>query len=242
MGDIILGMKKGKLYLIPSFLGDSPAGDVFPALNSQIIIGIGHFIVEELRTARRFLKKVCPEIVIDSLSFYLYNEHTIKTSVESFLEPLLNGHDAGIISEAGTPCVADPGSEIVSAAHASGITVVPLVGPSSILLALMASGFNGQQFAFHGYLPIDKHARAKRIREIEQAMQFNHQTQIFIETPYRNQQLFQSILETCNESTLLCVAVALTEPGESILAMPVKEWKKKKPDLNKKPAVFLLYF
>ncbi|MCX6244139.1 MAG: SAM-dependent methyltransferase [Bacteroidetes bacterium] len=235
-------MKKGKLYLIPSFLGESPSESVFPPVNAQIIKGISHFIVEELRTARRFLKKVCPEIEIDSLTFYLYNEHTVKTGSETFLEPLLNGHDTGIISEAGTPCVADPGSEIVRMAHAAGIQVVPLVGPSSLLLALMASGFNGQQFAFHGYLPIDKPARAKRIREIEQTMKLNNQTQIFIETPYRNQQLLQSILETCNESTLLCVAVSLTEPGESIITRSVKEWKKIKNDINKKPAVFLMYF
>jgi 16S rRNA (cytidine1402-2'-O)-methyltransferase len=235
-------MKKGTLYLIPSFLGDSPSVNVFPSVNAQIISGISHFIVEELRTARRFLKKVCPEIEIDSLKFYLYNEHTVKTGSEAFLEPLLNGHDTGIISEAGTPCVADPGSEIVRMAHASGIQVVPLVGPSSLLLALMASGFNGQQFAFHGYLPIDKHARVKRIREIEQSMRLNNQTQIFIETPYRNQQLLQSILETCNESTLLCVAVSLTEPGESINTRTIRDWKRIKTDINKKPAVFLLYF
>ena len=235
-------MSKGILYLIPSFLGESQAGNVFPPFNAKIISGISHFIVEELRTARRFLKKVCPEINIDQLTFYIYNEHSSNADLKTFVEPLLNGNDTGIISEAGTPCVADPGSGIVGMAHAAGIRVVPLAGPSSILLALMASGFNGQQFAFHGYLPIEKHARGKRIREIEQAMRLNNQTQIFIETPYRNQQLFKSILETCNDSTLLCLAVSLTEPGESILSLSIREWKKRKPEINRKPTVFLLYF
>jgi 16S rRNA (cytidine1402-2'-O)-methyltransferase len=233
-------MSKGKLYLIPSMLGESPAENVFPPFNAWIINGIRHFIVEELRTARRFLKKACPEIDIDQLTFYIYNEHSSTADLHTFIEPLLNGHDTGIISEAGTPCVADPGSAIVSMAHASGIRVVPLVGPSSILLALMASGFNGQQFTFHGYLPIDKRDRAKRIREIEQVMRLNHQTQIFIETPYRNLQLLQAILESCHDSTLLCLAVSLTEPGESIVTRSVKEWKKITPEINKKPAVFLL--
>jgi len=234
-------MTKGILYLIPSFLGESSAGNLFPLSNAQIIRGIRHFIVEELRTARRFLKEVCPEIDIGQLTFYLYNEHSNSTGLNAFIEPLLKGYDAGIISEAGTPCVADPGSRIVSLAHASGIRVIPLVGPSSILLALMASGFNGQQFTFHGYLPIDKHARAKRIRKLEQVMMSNDETQIFIETPYRNLQLFKTIIETCRESTLLCIAASLTEPGEYIITRSVKEWKKTTPDINRKPAVFLLY-
>jgi 16S rRNA (cytidine1402-2'-O)-methyltransferase len=153
----------------------------------------------------------------------------------------LKGEDSGIISEAGTPCVADPGSMVVRLAHESGIRVVPLVGPSSILLALMASGFNGQQFVFHGYLPIEKPARARRLREIEQEIVKKDQTQVFIETPYRNLQLLQAITETCRESTLLCLAISLTTPEELIITLPIREWKKKKPDLNKKPTVFLLY-
>ena len=234
-------MKKGTLYLIPSLLGESQADAVFPSANREIIRKVKYFIVEEIRTARRFLKKVCPEIEIDSLTFTLYNEHSSSTDASSFLDPLLKGEDAGILSEAGTPCVADPGSLMVRLAHESGIRVVPLVGPSSLLLALMASGFNGQQFAFHGYLPIDKPARARRLREIEQAILKKDQTQVFIETPYRNLQLFQSIIETCQESTLLCLAILLTTPEESIITLPIKEWKKKKPDINKKPTVFLLY-
>jgi 16S rRNA (cytidine1402-2'-O)-methyltransferase len=234
-------MKKGTLYLIPSLLGESLVDAVFPPANREIISRIKYFIVEEMRTARRFLKKICPEIEIDTLTFTLYNEHTSSTDASFFLEPLLNGHDTGIISEAGTPCVADPGSLVVRLAHESGIRIVPLVGPSSILLALMASGFNGQQFVFHGYLPIDKQARTRRLREIEQDIIKKDQTQILIETPYRNLQLFQAITETCEESILLCLAVSLTTAEECIITLPVKEWKKKKPELNKKPTVFLLY-
>ena len=148
-------MRKGTLYLIPSLLGESQVDAVFPPANREIIFRIKYFIVEDIRTARRFLKKICPEIEIDSLTFTLYNEHTSSTDASLFLEPLRNGQDTGIISEAGTPCVADPGSLIVKLAHESGIRVSPMTGPSSLLLALMASGFNGQQFAFLGYLPID---------------------------------------------------------------------------------------
>ena len=234
-------MKKGTLYLIPSLLGESSVDAVFPPENKRIIGRIRYFIVEEIRTARRFLKKISPEIEIDSLTFTIYNEHTHAADASSILLPVLNGEDAGIISEAGTPCVADPGSLVVQLAHQSGIRVVPLVGPSSLLLALMASGFNGQQFVFHGYLPIENPARTKKLKEIEQDIIKKDQTQIFIETPYRNLQLFQAITETCLESTLLCIAVSLTTSEEKVITLPIKEWKKKKPDINKKPVVFLLY-
>lgn len=234
-------MKKGTLYLIPSLLGESPADAVFPPDNKKIIRSINYFIVEEIRTARRFLKKISPEIDIDSLTFTLYNEHSNAGDASSFLLPLMSGEDAGIISEAGTPCVADPGSLVVQLAHQSGIRVVPLVGPSSLLLALMASGFNGQKFVFLGYLPIEKPARAKRLKEIEQDSIKKDQTQIFIETPYRNLQLLQAITETCHESTLLCLATSLTTSEEKVITLPIKEWKKKNPDINKKPTVFLLY-
>ena len=234
-------MKKGNLYLIPSFLGESQADAVFPSLNREIIRKVKYFIVEEIRTARRFLQKVCPEIEIDELTFMIYNEHSSNTDALSFLEPLMQGEDAAILSEAGSPCVADPGSLVVRMAHESGIRVVPLVGPSSILLALMASGFNGQQFVFYGYLPIDKPARVKKIREIEQEIYKKDQTQVFIETPYRNLQLLQAITETCHPSTLLCLATSLTTQLESIITLPIKDWKNRKPDINKKPTVFLLY-
>jgi len=234
-------MKRGTLYLIPSFLGESLVCNVFPPANREVISKIMYFIVEEIRTARRFLKKICPEINIDNLIFTSYNEHSNSSDAASFLEPLIKGQDTGIISEAGTPCVADPGSLVVRLAHESGIRVIPLIGPSSLLLALMASGFNGQEFVFHGYLPIDKLARIKRIKEIEMDIYKKNQTQVFIETPYRNIQLFQSIIETCQESTFLCLATLLTTPVESIITLSIKEWEKIKPDLNKKPTVFLLY-
>jgi len=234
-------VRKGTLYLIPSFLGESQVEAVFPSINKEIISKIRYFIVEEVRTARRFLKKVCPEIEIDKLTFTLYNEHSSTNDVSEFLEPTMKGEDTGIISEAGTPCVADPGSLIVKLAHESGIRVSPMTGPSSLLLALMASGFNGQQFAFLGYLPIDKSARSKKIREIELDIYKKDQTQIFIETPYRNLQLFQALTDTCQESTLLCMATSLTTTEESILTLSIKEWKKRKPYINKKPVVFLLY-
>jgi 16S rRNA (cytidine1402-2'-O)-methyltransferase len=234
-------MKKGTLYLIPSLLGESQPDSVFPPANKEIIRSIKYFIVEEIRTARRFLKKMCPEINIDSLNFTIYNEHTASIETAVFFEALINGQDTGIISEAGTPCVADPGSLLVKLAHESGIRVVPLVGPSSILLALMASGFNGQHFVFHGYLPIEKPARTRRLREIEADIYKKDQTQVFIETPYRNIQVLQTIIETCQETTLLCVATSLTTSEEHVITLPVREWKKKKPELNKKPTVFLLY-
>ncbi|MCX6248327.1 MAG: SAM-dependent methyltransferase [Bacteroidetes bacterium] len=234
-------MKKGTLYLIPSFLGECPAAGVFPSVNKEIVSRIRYFIVEEIRTARRFLKKISPEIDIDTLTFALYNEHSNSSDVSSFLDPLQNGEDAGIISEAGTPCVADPGSWVVRMAHETGIRVVPLVGPSSILLALMASGFNGQNFVFHGYLPIEKAPRTKKLHEIEQDLYKKDQTQIFMEAPYRNLQLLQAITETCQESTLLCLATSVTTSEEKIMTLPVRKWKKAKPDIHKKPTVFLLY-
>jgi 16S rRNA (cytidine1402-2'-O)-methyltransferase len=234
-------MKKGKLYLIPSPLGESHPDAVFPPGNSILIGRLDCFIVEEVRTARRFLKKICPEINIDALTFIPYNEHSSDADVSACIVPILQGRDAGIISEAGTPCVADPGSKIVAHAHSSGIQVIPLVGPSSLLLALMASGFNGQNFVFHGYLPIEKPARTRKIKEIETEMMKKNQTQVFIETPYRNLQLFQAIVETCQDATLLCIATSLTTAEESILTLPVREWKKRKPGIHKQPVVFLIY-
>ena len=234
-------MNNGILYLVPSSLGESPPERCFPPVNAKIIGNIRHFIVEEIRTARRFLKKVCPDIVIDDLTFYLHNEHNTNADNTLLLLPALNGQDMALLSEAGIPCVADPGSEIVRLAHESGIRVVPLVGPSSLLLALMSSGFNGQQFVFHGYLPIDKAARTRKLKELEEAINKNDQTQIIIETPYRNVQLFKAIIETCHESILLCLATSLTTAEESIRTYPVGKWKEMEPDIQKKPTVFLLY-
>ena len=234
-------MNKGTIYLIPSFLGESTAERTFPQVNQEIIQKTRHFVVEEIRTARRFLKKICPAIHIDDLIFYIYNEHSTLADTSQFMQVLMNGEDVALLSEAGTPCVADPGSGIVRLAHESGIRVVPLVGPSSILLALMASGMNGQNFAFHGYLPIEKSARANKLKELEQAILKHDQTQIMIETPYRNLQLFQAITGTCRDSLLLCLATSLTTPEESIQTKTVGKWKGKQPDIHKKPTVFLLY-
>jgi 16S rRNA (cytidine1402-2'-O)-methyltransferase len=234
-------MIKGTLYLIPSLLGDCPVERAVPAYNIEIIRSLKYFIVEEIRTARRFIRKACPDSNIDLMQFLVFNEHTGVDDLSTFIKPLLDGNNTGLLSEAGTPCVADPGSELVWLAREHEIRVVPLIGPSSLLLSLMASGFNGQNFAFHGYLPIEKSLRIKKIRELEKSIQVNDQTQIFIETPYRNLQLFQAILEICNDNTRLCIACDLTTESEQIMVKSVRDWKGKKPDIQKKPVVFLLY-
>jgi 16S rRNA (cytidine1402-2'-O)-methyltransferase len=234
-------MNKGTLYLLPSLLGETKPETVIPVQNLDIIRSTKYYIVEEIRTARRFLKKACPEINIDGLTFLVNNEHSSSIDLDMCIEPLLKGLDTGLLSEAGTPCVADPGAAIVRLAHHHQIRVVPLTGPSSLLLALMASGFNGQNFVFHGYLPIDKNQRQKKLKEIERSIYTFDQTQIFIETPYRNIQMFETILGVCSGSTLLCLAADLTTNIEKIVVLPVKDWKGKKPDIHKKPVVFLLY-
>jgi 16S rRNA (cytidine1402-2'-O)-methyltransferase len=229
----------GKLYLIPSFLGSENPSEVFPALNKDIILTIKHFIVEEERTARRFLKKISPDIDINSLKFNVLNEHSNLLQVSSYLDPCKN-EDVGLLSEAGVPCVADPGSTIVKMAHEKGIEVVPLVGPSSIILALMASGLNGQNFAFLGYLPVKQNDRVKAIKQIEQRSVSENQTQCFIEAPYRNNQLFEDILKAASPETFLCIACDLTLPTQMVATLSIYEWKNKKPDLHKRPAIFLL--
>lgn len=233
---------KGILYLFPATLGDSPIERNLPAHHLHLLKDSRHFIVEDLRSARRFLKKACPEIVIDNLSFSLLNEHTLAGEVGQLLNPAIEGNDLILLSEAGLPCVADPGAELVKTAHESGIKVVPMVGPSSILLALMASGMNGQNFAFAGYLPIDKKERIIRIKQLEADAYQKDQTQIFIETPYRNNQLLEALLQVCRPETHICIAASLTLDDEYIVSKSVEKWRKgQKPDLGKKPAVFLLY-
>ena len=233
---------KGKLYLLPSVLGkESEISAVLPAYTQNIIKSLHVFIVEELRTARRFLKKIDKNINIDSLEFLIFNEHSIKENIEQYIEPMLKGENAGILSEAGLPCLADPGSEIVAEAHRKGIEVIPLTGPSSLLLALIASGFNGQNFAFHGYLPVEKNLLTKKIRQLEMAARQNQQTQIFIETPYRNHQMIKAIIECCADETLLCVAVDITLPTQHIITKPIRNWKKMQFDFHKRLAVFLIY-
>lgn len=211
-----------------------------PNFNLQILLKINTFIVEELRSARRFLRKAGYNNNFETVTFYLLNEHTPGDEVSGMLENALKGHHIGLLSEAGLPCIADPGNLAVRMAHQKGIRVIPLTGPSSIMLALMASGLNGQNFVFHGYLPVKPDERTKALRELEHIALKTNQTQIFIETPYRNMQMLESILKTCHPSLSLCVAADLTLDTEWIKSMPVHEWKKQKQELNKRPAVFLL--
>ena len=234
-------MSNGTLYLIPCTLGDTPATQVLPQHTIDIARGLKHFVVEQPKTARQFLSALRPEQPIQSLHFATLNEHTAANELTELLAPLLAGEDVGIISEAGCPGIADPGAELVSLAHRHGIRVVPLVGPSSILLALMASGLNGQRFAFHGYLPIPEAERNKAIAALEAESARYHQTQLFIETPYRNEKLFSALLAHCRPQTLLCVASDITLPHEQIRTRPIAQWKSQPaPQLNKRPSLFLL--
>jgi 16S rRNA (cytidine1402-2'-O)-methyltransferase len=229
------------LYLIPVTLGETAHDRVLPPYNREVILSLKHFIVEDLRTARRFLKKTAPSIAPEELHFTELNEHTPPAAIPGMLAPLDAGVDIGLLSEAGCPAVADPGAEVVAAAQRKGYRVTPLIGPSSILLALMASGFNGQHFAFHGYLPIDAHRRTERIKAFEARMYAEDETQLFIETPYRNGKLLDDFVRVCRPSTLLCVACNITCDDEWIRTLPVREWAKRRPDMKKKPAIFLIY-
>lgn len=231
----------GILYLIPTTLGETDINNVLPANNANVIKDLRYFIVENIRSARRFLKLVDKSIVIDDLHLYELNQHTPPESVADMLAPLHKGESVGIISEAGCPAIADPGADVVAIAQKQGVKVVPLVGPSSILLSLMASGFNGQNFAFCGYLPIDKKARVAKLKQIENRIFSENQTQIFIETPYRNNQLIQDMIETLRSTTLLCIASEVTTENESIKTLTIAEWKKIKPDINKRNTIFLIY-
>ncbi|MDR2938579.1 MAG: SAM-dependent methyltransferase [Prevotellaceae bacterium] len=228
----------GTLYLIPSTLGDCCTADVLPQRTAEIVNRIAHYVVENTRSARRFLSKLGIQQSIDSLSFTELNEHTSLAEVAPLLAPLLDGNDVGIISEAGVPSVADPGAALVRLAHEKNIRVVPLVGPSSILLALMASGFNGQAFAFSGYLPVKPDERTHAIKNLEKRSA--HETQIFMETPYRNNKLIADLLSICAPQTKLCLAADITLETEFISTKTISEWKKKTPDLNKRPCIFLL--
>ncbi len=229
------------LYLIPVTLGETPIEQVLPSYNKEIILEIRHFIVEDVRSARRFLKKVERTIDIDTLTFVTLNKHTSPEEIAGMLRPLENGMPMGVISEAGCPAVADPGADVVAIAQRKGLRVIPLVGPSSIILSVMASGFNGQSFAFHGYLPIEGNERVKRLKELENRIYNEHQTQLFIETPYRNNKLLDDILKTCRPQTKLCIASNITCPDESICTKSVQEWRKQIPHLDKVPSIFLLY-
>ena len=232
---------EASLFLIPTTLGDTAISKVLPDYNKTVILSIKYFIVENIRTARRFMKKVEPGIDINTLTFYTLNKHTSEESIGSFLNPIKEGNSVGIISEAGCPAIADPGAEVVTLAQQKNIKVIPLVGPSSILLALMASGFNGQSFVFHGYLPIENEQLIKTLRNLEQRIYSENQTQLFIETPYRNNKMLDDILKTCKSSTMLCIAADITLDSEFIKTHSVGDWKKQKPDLSKRPCIFGLY-
>lgn len=232
---------KGTLYLIPSLLGEADQLFSIPAGVRETASSLNEFIVEEPKSARHFLRALDPERKLQGIIMHTVNKHTPKEELPPMINRLLKGNDIGIISEAGVPCVADPGSLIVALAHQHNIRVKPLVGPSSILLALMASGFNGQGFAFHGYLPIDKKDRSRKLNQLEQESSKLDQTQIFIETPYRNTQMLSDLVTSCSPDTRLAIAANLTLPDEIIISQPIRKWKQQKINLNKKPAVFLLY-
>ena len=230
-------MNKGKLYLIPVPLSiDSPFG--WDAYSLSIISQIRHFIVEEIRTARKFLRIAMPTFPIDECNFQILNEHTPNENIDHMLEEVIEGQDIGLMSEAGIPCIADPGAYIVALAHRHNIRIIPLSGSSSIILALASSGFNGQNFCFNGYLPIENNARKQHILELEQRSR--HQTQIFMETPYRNIKLYSSLLQFCQPQTGLCIAAGLLSSNEFIRTMEIEHWRNFSPPIHKIPAIFLL--
>lgn len=231
----------GRVYLIPVPLADTPVSDVLPSYNAGIIRGLKHFIVENTRSARRFLKSVDRTIDIDSLSIVELNGHTDPDTIPSMIAPALQGQDIGIISEAGCPAIADPGADIVALAQSNGLEVMPLVGPSSIIMGLMGSGFNGQSFAFLGYLPIERDKRAAAIKEMERMIISRSQTQIFIETPYRNNKLVAELASSLPRELKLCVASDITGPAQSIMTRPLSYWHNATYDYNKRPTIFLLY-
>ena len=232
---------KPALYLIPVTLGDTEIDQVLPAYNKEIIMQIKHFIVEDIRSARRFLKKVERTIDIDSLQFYILNKRTKHQEYANYLDALQNGEPMGVLSEAGCPGIADPGADVVAIAQRKGLKVVPLVGPSSIILSVMASGFNGQSFAFHGYLPIDSQDRMHSLKRLEGRIYGEDETQLFIETPYRNHNMLNDILQHCKPQTKLCIAANITCEDEFIETKSIQEWKKGLPNLAKIPCIFLLY-
>jgi 16S rRNA (cytidine1402-2'-O)-methyltransferase len=229
------------LFLIPVTLGDTEISKVLPSYNKSILRSIQYFIVENVRTARRFLKQADSTIDIDSLTFYTLNKYTTQEELSGFLKPMDEGYSIGVVSEAGCPAVADPGADIVAIAQRKNLRVVPLVGPSSIVLALMASGFNGQNFAFQGYLPVDSEQRMKALKTLEQHVYSENQTQLFIETPYRNDKMIEDILKTCKSATKLCVAADITLKTEFIRTKRIDEWRKQIPELGKRPCIFALY-
>ncbi len=233
-------MQKGKLYLIPTLLGETEPNCVFPELISKIVDVIDYYIVENEKTARKSIKIVVPNKKQSVLVLFPLNKHTEPTAHKEMMLPLLEGKNMGIMSEAGCPGVADPGAVIVKLAHQLDIQVIPLVGPSSILLALMASGMNGQNFAFTGYLPIEKSEKKLALKNLEKWSFEKNQSQIFMETPYRNNKFLEDILQTLQPNTRLCIAADITLPSEFIKTKTIAEWKKHKIDLDKRPCIFIV--
>ena len=231
----------GKLYLIPTTLGDVEPTDVLPVTVKRAIQFIDDYVVENEKTARKFIKSVDPEKVQSTLRLSSLNKHTLPAEYNALIQPCMEGRNVGLMSEAGCPGVADPGAVIVKLAHEKGIQVVPLVGPSSIILAMMGSGMNGQQFAFNGYLPIDKSEKKAAIKSLEKLSHDKNQSQIFIETPYRNNKLLEDILQALQPSTHLCVAADITLPTEYIKTQRVSDWKKTTVDLHNRPAIFIIH-
>lgn len=232
---------KGSLYLIPTTLGDNEPLEVMPYSVKKMVELIDHYIVENEKSARRFIKKITPKKSQPSLTIMKLDKYAEEIETRTFLDACEQGISVGLLSEAGLPAVADPGATIVKLAHEKGIRVVPLVGPSSILMALMASGMNGQNFAFNGYLPIDNSERKKAIKNLEKLSKEKNQSQIFIETPYRNEKIFTDLKATLTPGTLLCVAVDISLPDEYIKTYAISDWKRQSPDLHKRPAIFIIH-
>lgn len=233
-------MEKGTIYLIPNLLGESNPEETLPQQISHLVIELKYYIVENIRTTRRFLKKINKSVNIDEIKFFELNKHTKSGDIATFLNPALDGKNIGIVTEAGVPGIADPGADVVKIAHQKNIKVKPLVGPTSIVMAMMASGMNGQNFAFNGYLPIQKNERINKIKFYEKRSKHENQSQIFIETPYRNNALLDDFITACGNQTELCIAVDISLENEFIKTQAIQSWKKQKPDLHKRPCIFII--
>ncbi len=231
----------GHLYLVPTTLGDNEPLEVLPISIKKIIEAVDCYIVENEKSARRFIKRFSPRKSQSSLKIFKLDKYADKLEVRTYLDVCQQGISVGLLSEAGVPAIADPGAEIVKLAHEKGIRVIPLVGPSSIILAMMSSGFNGQNFAFNGYLPIDSSERKKAIKNLERLSKEKNQSQIFIETPYRNEKIFTDLKQSLTPTTKLCMACNITMPDEYIKTYEIKDWKNLKPDLHKKPTIFIIH-
>ena len=233
-------MKKGTIYLIPTTLGGETVTDIIPTDVQNKVVNLRCFIVENIKSARRFLRKIDRTFPIDDCEFFILNHRTDASELYSFIQPSLNGQDIGLMSDAGCPGVADPGAAIVNLAHSKDIKIHPFVGPSSILLTLMGSGFSGQNFTFHGYLPKDRKARIQTLKKFEADTRKTKMTHLFMDTPYRNMNVLDDLLNELADPTMICIASNITLPSQDIRSMSVKEWRKKAYDLSKKPTMFAI--